>query len=80
MLASLQWLTTPREGYTAARKTARIAQNDSLISPPRDDFQNPTYFHKGEGFFRPFVLRARRPIFHLAGTSLVPTASDSARK
>jgi hypothetical protein len=48
----MQWLTTPMEGYTAARKQAMLERNDAHVR----DVQR--WFHDAAGncFFRTFVL------------------------
>ena len=58
--SSLQWLTTPMEGYTMAKKAAMVSQNDCLIDTIDGDFIYS--YDKNEDFFQPFVLELREEV------------------
>ena len=64
LLSSFQWLTTPMEGYTMAKKAAMISQNDSLVDNIHGDFddEDDPLFNKGDCFFQPFVFELREEV------------------
>jgi tetratricopeptide (TPR) repeat protein len=47
---ALQWLTSPVEGYTTARKMGMISLNDNLLAMLRKEFQYRAMLREGEDY------------------------------
>ena len=58
--AGLRWLTTPLEGYTAAKKTAMVTLNDNLVAELKQAFSKARDYDPN--FFKTFILESTEEV------------------